>query len=143
MGATLFDSEVADLLYRDRHSNETFECDWLSGCFLFVRREAYQQLGGLDQGFAKYFEDVDFCARMHAKGWSVLFNGSTYGYHIEQRDSQNILSKDGWLMARSYVRWLLKWGLNPHRRIEGLREGERNAFEQGCGDELLHKEVLC
>ena len=31
---------------------------------LMVRREAYQQIGGFDEGYGKYFEDVDFCLRM-------------------------------------------------------------------------------
>jgi GT2 family glycosyltransferase len=116
-----------DLLYKERDADGVFECDWLSGCFLCVRREAWLQVGGFDERFEKYFEDVDYCARIAAAGWRVMFNGQTYGYHIEQRDSRRLLSRDGWLMLKSYYRWLQKWGWNPTRRIDSLRDEVRDA----------------
>jgi dTDP-4-dehydrorhamnose reductase len=103
--------------YCDRPHTDTFECDWLSGCFLLVRREAYQQVGGLDCGFRKYFEDVDFCARMARAGWRVMFHGATYCYHYEQRASKRLLSRDAWQHLRSYARWLRKWGMRPRMRV--------------------------
>ncbi len=123
----LFGDPAADLLYRDRDPESVFACDWLSGCLLMVRREAYEQVGGFDERFAKYFEDVDFCARMAAGGWSVLFNGGTFGYHHEQRASKRLFSKDAWLHLRSYVAWLRKWGFDPARTIERQRSEHRRA----------------
>ena len=99
-----------DYLYRRRSRFESFECNWLAGCFLFVRRAAYAEVGGFDERFKKYFEDVDFCARMTEKGWRVMFHGGTYCYHHEQRASRRLLSADAWQHARSYLRWLWKWG---------------------------------
>lgn len=103
--------------YRDYDVRETFECEWLSGCFMFVRREAIQHVGPFDLGFAKYFEDVDLSLRIAAAGWKVMFNGSTYGYHCEQRASTKVFSRDGWQHIRSYFRWLRKWGFNPRHHI--------------------------
>ncbi len=114
--------EESRLLYEDREPTDVFDCDWLSGCFLMVRREAYEQIGGLDEGFAKYFEDVDYCARMAAAGWRVTFNGGTYGYHLEQRASKRLLSKDAWIHLKSYVYWLRKWGFDPAATIRA-RQG--------------------
>ncbi|MFQ5730656.1 MAG: glycosyltransferase family 2 protein [Planctomycetaceae bacterium] len=111
-----FSSAEDRLLYRDRDRRSQFECDWLSGCFLMVRREAVEQIGGFDERFEKYFEDVDFCTRMAAGGWKVMFNGATYGYHLEQRASKRFLSRDAFAHLRSYLRWLFKWG----RRKGGL-----------------------
>ena len=108
-------------LYKERRPTEAFECDWLSGCLMLVRREAYLEVGGFDCGFRKYFEDVDMCLRMARAGWTVRFNGETYGYHWEQRASRRILSKDGLLHLRSYWRWLKKWGLNPSRSLPQRR----------------------
>ena len=113
-------AEADRMLYRDRDPKDVFECDWLSGCLLMVRREATQQVGGFDERFAKYFEDVDFCARMSAAGWRVMYNGETYGYHLEQRGSKRLFSKDAWLHMKSYVAWLRKWGFDPGRKVERL-----------------------
>jgi hypothetical protein len=50
-------------------------------------------------------------------GWKVLLNGETYAYHLEQRGSRHLFSRDAWQHLRSYWRWLRKWGLNPERHI--------------------------
>jgi GT2 family glycosyltransferase len=46
---------------------------WVTGCCLLVRRECLQQLGGFDEAFFLYYEDVDFCRRAQAQGWSVWY----------------------------------------------------------------------
>ncbi|MEX2120868.1 MAG: glycosyltransferase family 2 protein [Pirellulales bacterium] len=109
----LFPSGLDDYFYRERGLNETFDCEWVSGCFMLVRRAAIQEVGGFDRRFQKYFEDVDFCARMAQAGWKVMFNGSTHCFHHEQRASRRLLSKDAWQHLCSYGRWLWKWGLRP------------------------------
>jgi GT2 family glycosyltransferase len=97
-------------LYRDRDPADWFQCEWLSGCFLMLRRAAYQQVGPLDERFGKYFEDVDLCLRMALAGWKVMYHGGTSCYHIEQRGSRRLLSRDGLRHARAYLMWLRKWG---------------------------------
>ena len=64
-------------LHREKPQNAVFDCDWLSGCFLMVRRQAVDEVGLLDLRFQKYFEDVDFCLRMGRAGWRVMMNGQT------------------------------------------------------------------
>ncbi len=46
-------------------------CDWTSGSFLFVRREALQSAGPLDERFFFYSEEVDLCLRVKQAGWEV------------------------------------------------------------------------
>ena len=108
---------LCDYLYRDRASGASWECDWLSGCFLMIRREAFEQVGYFDTGFVKYFEDVDMCLRMARAGWRVMYHGGTFCYHLEQRASKGFFSADARTHARSYLRWLRKWGFTPARSI--------------------------
>jgi GT2 family glycosyltransferase len=114
-------------LHRDKPESAVFDCDWLSGCFLMVRRQAVDEVGLLDLRFQKYFEDVDFCLRMGRAGWRVMMNGRTYCYHLEQRASRRVFSKDAFIHVRSYVQWLLKWGLNPQRQIARAETRRRAA----------------
>ncbi len=46
---------------------------WLTGCCLLLRRECYEQLGGFDEDFFLYYEDVDLCRRAAGRGWSVWY----------------------------------------------------------------------
>lgn len=121
-GGALFRSEATtrEHLYADLDPLSSFPCDWLSGCFLLVRRECHEQIGGLDaRRFRKYFEDVDYCQRAGEAGWEVCFCGDTYGYHWEQRASRELFSRDSRLHLQSYARWLLK----RLARHCGLRSG--------------------
>jgi GT2 family glycosyltransferase len=102
----LMKSTIDRYLYREFDVRDVFACDWVSGCFLLARRAAWQAVGGFDPGYQKYFEDVDFCARLARSGWQVLYNGRTCAYHVEQRSSKRLFSLDAWRHGKSYLRWL-------------------------------------
>src|SRR5579872_6621068 len=125
--AALLDGTINSYLYRERPRDSVFECDWLSGCFLMVRRRAIEDVGFLDVRFQKYFEDVDFCLRMARAGWRVMMNGQTYGYHLEQRASRHLFSRDALLHVQSFLRWLAKWGVNPKRGFVTRQSSRRAA----------------
>lgn len=99
---------IGKYLYEENSREATFNCDWLSGCFLMVRRSCLLEVGLFDQGFRKYFEDVDYCGRVARSGWQVKFFGGTFCYHWEQRDSARLFSRDSWIHVSSYARWLVK-----------------------------------
>jgi N-acetylglucosaminyl-diphospho-decaprenol L-rhamnosyltransferase len=99
--------------YGEHAPEETWPCDWLSGCFLMVRRQAIEEVGRFDEGYGKYFEDVDLCLRMAQAGWQVMYHGAVSCYHLEQRASKRLLSTDAWMHLRAYLRWVCKWGAQP------------------------------
>jgi len=45
--------------------------DWVSGAAMLVRREAVSAVGGMDEAFFMFNEDVDWCRRMNQAGWTV------------------------------------------------------------------------
>jgi N-acetylglucosaminyl-diphospho-decaprenol L-rhamnosyltransferase len=45
--------------------------DWVVGAFLIVRAEALAQVGGLDERFFLYSEEIDWCYRFSKSGWTV------------------------------------------------------------------------
>ncbi len=49
------------------------EVDEVSGAALAVRREAFEQVGGMDEGFFLFFEELDLCRRLKAAGWRVVY----------------------------------------------------------------------
>jgi GT2 family glycosyltransferase len=49
------------------------EPDYVQGSFFFVRRQAFDGVGGFDEDFFLYAEDVDFCLRTRQAGWKVRY----------------------------------------------------------------------
>jgi N-acetylglucosaminyl-diphospho-decaprenol L-rhamnosyltransferase len=47
--------------------------DWVSGSCMLVRRKAFEELGGFDESYFMYGEDVDLCWRAHRAGWGVAY----------------------------------------------------------------------
>jgi N-acetylglucosaminyl-diphospho-decaprenol L-rhamnosyltransferase len=49
------------------------ECSWVSGAAMFIKKDIFQKLGGFDEKFFMYFEDVDLCRRARRLGLKVLY----------------------------------------------------------------------
>lgn len=47
--------------------------DWVIGAAMLIRRRAFDQVGGWDERYFLYAEDVDFCLRCRRAGWSVVY----------------------------------------------------------------------
>lgn len=61
--------------------------DWASGAFMFIRRQAYNQVGGFDTNFFMYAEDVEYCYRYRKAGWEVWYVPVTDILHIGSASS--------------------------------------------------------
>jgi hypothetical protein len=65
------------------------EVDVLSGCFWLARRRAVEQVGGLDERFFFYAEDIDWCKRFHDAGWKIVFVPEATATHFGGGSSSN------------------------------------------------------
>lgn len=59
------------------------ECDWVSGASMLVRREVFDDVGLLDEGYFLYFEELDFCIRAGLRGWEVWHVPASRIVHLE------------------------------------------------------------
>jgi len=63
--------------------------DWVSGACMMIRRSAFEQIGGMDEGFFLYWEDADFCRRLTHAGWRVMYLPTVATQHIGGRSSMH------------------------------------------------------
>ena len=56
---------------------------WVSGSCFLARRSALEELGGFDEAYFMYAEDMDLCWRAHHAGWGVGFAGTAEVTHVQ------------------------------------------------------------
>ena len=70
-----------NLTYLD--TGETYPVDAVSGSFMMVRKETLEQVGGLDESYFMYGEDLDWCYRIRQAGWRIFYVHSTQIIHYK------------------------------------------------------------
>lgn len=65
----------------DTDLDEPRDVDWVSGCVVALRREAFEEVGGFDPGYFLFVEDVDLAHRLRRAGWRVRFDPRTSVVH--------------------------------------------------------------
>ena len=65
--------------------------DWIAAMFWLMPSETYRKLGGMDEKFKLYFEDVDFCTRAQLQGMKIIVDTKLQVRHDAQRSSRRNL----------------------------------------------------
>ncbi len=68
----------------DERPTEPTSSDWLLGAFLFLRREMLEELGGLDEGYRLYGEDIDLAYRARRAAWERWYVPDAVVIHHHQ-----------------------------------------------------------
>lgn len=96
--------------------------EWAQGSALLVEGRLFHELGGFDDRFWMYYEDIDLCRRAWDKGRPVYYCADAELFHAYGKESAKMKSLlDGMLRNRaarqhimSWIKYTLKWGVkNP------------------------------
>lgn len=88
-------------------STEPFSPEWVAGMFMLFRSAAFEDLGGFDEKFFLYYEDVDICTRTWKSGMKILVCPEVNVIHDARRDSHRNLNHLRWHLA-SMLRYFVK-----------------------------------
>jgi N-acetylglucosaminyl-diphospho-decaprenol L-rhamnosyltransferase len=95
--------------------------DWVVGACLMVRREAFEQVGGLDEGFFMYSEELDWCRRIKATGWEVIYLPTATVIHHEGKSSEQVVPARHIYFQSSKVHYFRKHhGIVPGEAVRGF-----------------------
>ena len=89
--------------------DETRVVDQVMGAFFFVRRSLFEALGGFDERFFVYYEDLDFAMRARARGWSSVYLASAQAFHRGQGTSERVAEQRTFYFCRSKIIYALKY----------------------------------
>ncbi|MCZ7589582.1 MAG: glycosyltransferase family 2 protein [Gaiella sp.] len=91
----------------DEDVADPVQADWLLGAFLLLRREMLDELGGFDEGYRHYVEDIDLCYRAMRAGWERWYVPAAHVTHDwAQVTDRRFLSRHTLWHARSMARFL-------------------------------------
>jgi N-acetylglucosaminyl-diphospho-decaprenol L-rhamnosyltransferase len=94
---------------RDTRDDETIQVDWINGSAMFVRREVYDQIGGFDEAFFMYSEELDWCRRAKEADWQIIYLPSAQITHYEGKSSEQVVARRDIYFHSSKVRYYRKY----------------------------------
>ncbi|MFZ2736729.1 MAG: glycosyltransferase family 2 protein [Burkholderiaceae bacterium] len=93
--------------------------DWIPGAFVFIPASLWAQLGGLDERFFMYSEEVDFCRRLFKMGYRVYYWPELKAMHIGGASAKTVeqgrVSKSGTQLES----WRMRSNLLYYRKHHG------------------------
>jgi GT2 family glycosyltransferase len=87
---------------------DTRPVDQVMGAFLLIRRELFESLGGFDERFFLYYEDVDLCVGAREAGWSVVYHAGAQALHVGQATTSAVKDRRLFYHASSRVEYSAK-----------------------------------
>jgi N-acetylglucosaminyl-diphospho-decaprenol L-rhamnosyltransferase len=93
----------------DTPDDATQEVDWINGAAMFVRREMYEQIGGFDEAFFMYSEELDWCYRAKQAGWQIVYLPTAQVTHYEGKSSEQVVAARDIYFHSSKIRFFRKY----------------------------------
>ncbi len=100
----------------DRPDDAISQVDWVVGACMLLRRAVLEQIGGFDEGFFMYSEELDLCRRAVDAGWQVVYLPTAVVTHHEGKSSEQVVAARHIRFHTSRVRYVRKY----HGRLAAL-----------------------
>jgi GT2 family glycosyltransferase len=102
----------------DERPSEPVEADWMLGGFLLLRRAMLDELGGFDEGFRMYGEEIDLCYRAARAGWERWYVPAAVVHH-----RWDALTDHAFLTRRTLWHWrgMLRFVRKHPERLRALK----------------------
>jgi GT2 family glycosyltransferase len=93
----------------DVPDDATAEVDWVQGSALMARREVYEDIAGLDEGYIMFSEEMDWCKRAKDAGWRVVYLGSARIIHHGGKSTEQVVARKHIHFQESKLRYFRKY----------------------------------
>ena len=82
-----------DYIRSDADHDKICEADWVSGAAMLIRKDVVEQIGGFDERYFMYVEDMDLCREIHIKNKKVMYYPEAVFYHKIGASSDKAVTK--------------------------------------------------
>lgn len=103
-----FQRRIAAFELRNQDMNRALSVPYLSGCFMMLRKQALWEVGGFDEKFFMYFEDLDLTRRIQQRYATVYYPRATVIHRHEKGSYKS--ARLLYCGIESAVRYFNKWG---------------------------------
>lgn len=79
---------LQDYYVDDLADSTTADVDWVMGAFMLTRPEVIAQVGGMDEAYFMYSEELDWCKRIKTAGWRVVYYPEAQVIHYQGKSSE-------------------------------------------------------
>jgi N-acetylglucosaminyl-diphospho-decaprenol L-rhamnosyltransferase len=93
------------------------DVDWVAGTYFMARRTAWDAVGGFDEDFFMYLEDVDLCWRLRDAGWRTRYEPAARVVHAIGRSTDQTPYRMIAEHHRSLLRYATKTMRGPRRAL--------------------------
>lgn len=100
---------LRDYYVLDVRDDETAAVDWVTGACLLTRREVYEQIGGLDEDYFMYSEELDWCRRIKDAGWDIVYLPTAQVLHHVGKSSEQAVTHRHINYQRAKLRYFRKY----------------------------------
>lgn len=97
-----------------------YRVDWIAGMFMLFRSDTLRSVGGFDERYFLYYEDVGLCARLHERGLGVAVNTAVSVRTMLGERAVGISSTPGGTLAAPLAFW------RPIRELRSVWDRARN-----------------
>ncbi|MGC9397798.1 MAG: glycosyltransferase family 2 protein [Anaerolineae bacterium] len=82
---------LAHYYVEDRSPQTAHPVEWITGAAMLTRRAVVDEVGGLDETFFMYSEELDWCRRIRAAGWEIHYTPEARIIHHEGKSSEQVV----------------------------------------------------
>jgi GT2 family glycosyltransferase len=100
------------------------QVDWVSGCFILVRAGLLKSIGGFDEQFFYYYEDMDLCRRIWGAGYKVLCSPLATITHLGGKSTKARYPALGFALDGQVTRYLYHYKYSGERGVRFARYTE-------------------
>ena len=100
---------LARFYVEDVGDEETAVVDWVMGACMATRRTVYEQVGGMDEAYFMYSEELDWCRRIKLAGWEIVYLPTAQVVHHSGKSSEQAVTARHVNFQRAKLRYFRKY----------------------------------